>query len=170
MNERDDDSFEERLRAIADEISQAVERAAEKLDLNEVAERIGMSGERVRELTDLAGQWLTEQFQGAEGGSSGAGDDAGPRHEAGVARLAGPDPLDMPTAEQGRALSALDSGRWKVDPGTDELIQVGEGPAPSQPIGLVGELRARDWLAASGEVTLVGRDALRRWLAGAGPD
>jgi hypothetical protein len=28
---------------------------------------------------------------------------------------------------------------------------------------LVGELRARDWIAATGELTLVGRDALTRW-------
>ena len=31
-------------------------------------------------------------------------------------------------------------------------------------VGLVGELRARDWINAEGEVTLVGRNALRRWM------
>jgi len=40
----------------------------------------------------------------------------------------------------------------------------GEGPAPSEALGLVGELRARDWINADGEVTLVGRNALSRWL------
>ena len=84
-------------------------------------------------------------------------------------RREGPHPLDVPTEEQGLALSALDSGRWKVDPGTVELIPVGDGPTPGQPVGLVGELRARDWIAPSGEVTLVGRDALTRWLGQSKP-
>jgi hypothetical protein len=35
--------------------------------------------------------------------------------------------------------------------------------------GLVDELRARDWVAADGEVTLVGRHALSRWLDAANP-
>ena len=33
-------------------------------------------------------------------------------------------------------------------------------------IRLVGELRARDWIAANGEVTVVGREALKRWSEG----
>jgi hypothetical protein len=70
----------------------------------------------------------------------------------------------VPTEEQGLALSALESGRWKVAPGTNELSSDGEGPNPRDAVGLVGELRARDWIAAGGEITLVGRDALRRWL------
>jgi hypothetical protein len=69
----------------------------------------------------------------------------------------------VPSEQQGLALSALDSGRWRVEPGTNELISDGEGPSPSGRVGLVGELRARDWITASGEVTLLGRDALRRW-------
>ncbi len=48
-------------------------------------------------------------------------------------------------------------------------MPVAGGPGPSEPIGLVGELRARDWIAPSGELTLVGRDALKRWLARADP-
>jgi hypothetical protein len=71
----------------------------------------------------------------------------------------------MPTEDQGLALSALDSGRWKVDPGTEELVQIDEGPGPAHPIGLVGELRARDWIAPHGELTVVGHNALKRWLA-----
>src|SRR5450755_3214504 len=80
---------------------------------------------------------------------------------------AGPHRLDVPTDEQGRALSALSSGRWKVDPGTDDLIAIGETASPAFSVGLVGELRARDWIAATGELTLVGHDALRRWSQGA---
>lgn len=148
-----------------EEVGGSLERAVEQIDLGELAERLGISGERGSELADLARQWLSQQFGAAEAGWSPSAqharaqdDDSGPPRD-------GPHPLDVPTSAQGLALSALDSGRWKVDPGTDELIPVGDGPAPAQPIGLVGELRARDWIASSGEVTLVGRDALTRWLA-----
>ena len=62
----------------------------------------------------------------------------------------------MPTDEQGRALAALDSGRWTVEPGTSALSSHGDGPGPSDALGLVRELRVRDWIDADGEVTLVG--------------
>jgi hypothetical protein len=166
----DDDSLEAKLRAVMEELSGSLERAVDQFDLSEIADRIGLSSERGNELADLAKQWLSQQFAGSEPpwssgsppGHVGVGDSASPRH--------GPHPLDVPTPEQGLALSALDSGRWKVDPGTEELISVGSGPPPGQPIGLVGELRARDWIASSGEVTLVGRDALIRWLGRANRD
>ena len=80
-------------------------------------------------------------------------------------RGTGPHPLDLPTAAQGLALSALDSGRWTLEPGSHVLVTHGEGPGPEDAVGLVGELRARDWIDAQGEVTLVGHDALKRWLA-----
>jgi hypothetical protein len=164
-HEHDPDSFEERLKALAQEVGDQIERAAERIDLDDLADRIGMSGDRVREIADFAGQWLNWQFPAHETPREGratrqAGEPAdGPRDR----RLGGPHPLDIPTETQGLALSALDSGRWSVAPGSNELV-VKEGPGPSDPQGLVGELRARDWIAASGEVTLVGRDALRRWL------
>ena len=172
MSTPDDDSLEAKLRAAMQELSGSLEHAVEQFDLSEIAERIGISSERGNELADLAKQWLSQQFGGSEAGwgwSSApppdhvGGDDSPSLRE-------GPHPLDVPTSEQGLALSALDSGRWKVDPGTDELIPVGSGPSPNQPIGLVGELRARDWIASSGEVTLVGRAALTRWLGRATPD
>ncbi len=169
MSAPDDDSLEARLRAIAEEIGGSLERVVGQLDLDEIAERVGMSGERARELAELAGQWLSDQFQPPEGGSPPRQPPADAPSADRSSRLEGPHPLDVPTDEQGLALSALDSGRWKVDPGTEELIQVGGGPSPSQPVGLVGELRARDWIAASGEVTLVGREAVKRWLARAHP-
>jgi hypothetical protein len=84
-------------------------------------------------------------------------------------RSAGPHPLDLPTGEQGLALAALDSGRWTVEPGSNALATNGQGPGPSDAMGLVGELRARDWIAANGEVTLAGRNALTRWLDSANP-
>jgi hypothetical protein len=160
----DDDSFEAKLRVIAEQIGGSIERAVENLDLNEMAEQLGMSGERAKELADLAKRWLSTQIQGPVASlrdQPEADDRSSSRH--------GPHPLDMPTEEQGLALSALDSGRWKVDPGTEELVPIDTGPGPGQPIGLVGELRARDWIAPHGEVTLVGRDALKRWLARANP-
>lgn len=46
---------------------------------------------------------------------------------------------------------------------------MGEAAGPAFSVGVVGELRARDWIAATGELTLVGRDALRRWSRGADP-
>ena len=160
MGTPDDESLEAKLRAVAEEIGGSIERALESLDLNEMAERLGISGERAKELADLAGRWLSNQIQAPVASSRDqleAEDCGSPRD--------GPHPLDMPSEDQGLALSALDSGRWRVDPGTEELVPIDSGPGPRQPIGLVGELRARDWIAPHGEVTLVGRDALKRWLA-----
>jgi hypothetical protein len=82
-------------------------------------------------------------------------------------RGAAPHPLDLPTAEQGQALAALESGRWFVEPASNRLESRGDGPAPSDTLGLVLELRARDWIAADGELTLTGRHALTRWLESA---
>ena len=84
-------------------------------------------------------------------------------------RSAGPHPLDLPTDEQGIALAALESRRWMVEPGTDALTARGDGPGPSDALGIVRELRVRDWLGANGEITLVGRRALSRWLEAAIP-
>ncbi|MGO9792633.1 MAG: hypothetical protein ACLP8S_24900 [Solirubrobacteraceae bacterium] len=81
----------------------------------------------------------------------------------------GPHPLDLPSAAQGAGLAALDSGRWTVEPGSHALVAQDAGPVPDDAQGLVEELRARDWIAADGEVTLSGRHALTRWLAAAGP-
>ena len=85
-------------------------------------------------------------------------------------RHAGPHPLDLPNADQGLALAALDSGRWGVEPGTSALAVHGEGPGPSDALGLVRELRVRDWMTADGEITLAGRNALSRWLDAADRD
>ncbi|MDQ6822437.1 MAG: hypothetical protein M3076_19235 [Actinomycetota bacterium] len=169
MDDHDEESFEEKIRAIAGEVSKSVEHAAERIDLDEIAARIGMSGERVRELADLAGRWLTAQF--AEPAPEAEEATRPAQHEIREPRqrLSGPHPLDVPSADQGLALSALESGRWKVNPGSDELIAVGDGPNPSEPVGLAGELRARDWIAADGELTTMGRDALKRWSQNSEP-
>jgi len=160
------ESFEERLRALARNVGESVERVAGNVDADDVANRIGMAGDRVRDLTEFAGRWLKDLVQ-----DSGARNSSPVVARTGDRRLgpAGPDPRDLPTEEQGLALGALDSGRWKVEPGTDELISDGEGTNPSERVGLVSELRARDWISAGGEVTFLGRAALRRWQEGTAP-
>jgi hypothetical protein len=178
MDDPDYDSFEDKIRAIARDVAQQLERAAEQVDLDEIAERFGVSATSVRQFAEFAGEWLGERLSETMTGFQEPADpdapehehplgntfeESGPAHEPRPPRR-GPHPLDLPTAEQGLALSALESGRWRVEPGSNELISDGEGPDPLDSGRLVGELRARDWIAAGGEVTLVGRDALRRWL------
>ncbi len=165
----DNESFEDRVRAIAREVSRSVERLA-AMDMDEVARTIGVDAERARGLADTAGRWFSAYaetfrsdgpFEDVDFGPPAAQDDA--------PRGAGPHPLDIPTAGQGLALSALDSGRWTVEPGSNLLVAHGEGPAPEDAVGVVGELRARDWIDANGDVTLVGHSALGRWLEASKP-
>jgi hypothetical protein len=157
-------SFEDVARALADEVSRAVERLSE-IDLDEIARAASAEGERARQWIDELGQWLREQGVASEHRPAAA-DRSAPGHAAGddPLRHAGPHPLDLPTADQGLALAALDSGRWRVEPGTSALAVHGDGPGPSDALGLVRELRVRDWMTAEGQITLAGRDALRRWL------
>ena len=169
------DSFEDRLRAIADQISQSVRRMSE-VDLDEFGERYGIDAERARAFADAASQWLSH---GMSSGEPLFGQDrhddpdsaVSARLDAHVAQGAGPGqpnrpgphPLDLPTGRQGLALSALDSGRWTVGPGSNQLVGTGEGTPPPDAADLVSELRARDWITADGALTLVGRHALGRW-------
>ena len=177
------DSFEERLRALAEDFGRSMQRASEG-DLDELAERFGLDVERVRGFADAAGQWLNEHLAGADAFfESGHHDEPG--REASAERSdpgadsaretaprpqhtgSGPHPLDMPTDEQGVALSALDSGRWDVGAGSNQLTGTGDGKSPAEASDLVGELRARDWITADGTLTLVGRRALARWAGSA---
>jgi hypothetical protein len=174
----DNDSFENRLKALADQLA----RSLSDTDVDEVAERFGVDPDRVRGVTGAVERWLNDRGSGAEplfgdrGGNwqaetpRGAGNDPSSVHEPTRGpdpepRGAGPHPLDLATETQGRALSALDSGRWTVRPGSSELALHGPGPAPAGGVAsdLVNELRARDWITADGTVTLVGRQALLRW-------
>jgi hypothetical protein len=167
MSEQDDESFEKRVRAMATELSRSVERAVKSIDLDGIARQVEMGGERIRELADSTGRWISDLLSDPEAhhATRPRGSEP-PETAARTPRVAGPHPLDVPSEEQGRALSALDSGRWKVEPGTDVLVAGGEEESPTDPGGLVGELRARDWIAANGEVTLLGREALKRWSEG----
>jgi hypothetical protein len=165
MSEEDpnDETFEARVRRIAEQVSRSFEHLDE-LDLDELAQTAGIDVDRAKELFDTAGQWLNSHAENLVGEASvwfgGLGGAATGRD---AERGSGPHPLDLPTAAQGLALSALDSGRWTVEPGSHRLETHG-GPEPGDAMGLVGELRARDWIGSGGEVTLVGRNALKRWL------
>ena len=180
----DFDNFEERLRAMADEISRSVQRMSE-MDLDALAESYGVDADRARSFADAASRWLSDRLSGGEPFFAQtprpSEDPAGPARpeppsaggdEPGTSRRSappkpGPHPLDLPTGEQGMALSALDSGRWTVRPGSNQLSGTEVGLPPSGTADLVGELRARDWITADGTLTLVGRHALTRWFRSA---
>jgi hypothetical protein len=148
-DEQDGRSFEDLARAIADEVNRTVERLS-TIDLDDITRAANEEAERVRGwIEDLARSLMQ------------TGDATMPRDEAPVP-YAGPHPLAMPTDEQGVALAALESGRWKIESGT---LTVHDGPGPSDPLGLLRELRVSDWLTADGELTLTGRKALARWLS-----
>ena len=169
--DRDGEGFEARLRWLAQQLSESVEHL-EEIDLDPIARLTGLDVDRARELLRDAGEWLNGQADEVvnEGVLRLGGlFDAISRGGATPAPGTGPHPLALPTPGQGLALSALESGRWTVEPGSHELRTHGEGPAPEDAVGLVGELRARDWINADGEVTLVGHNALKRWMdSGAG--
>jgi hypothetical protein len=169
------DSFEDRLRAVADQISRSVRRLTE-VD-SEFAERYGIDEERARAFFDAAGQWLSDHVSTGEplfgqhehddpDSAASAGFDVQEVQDDGSGsppKRPGPHPLDLPTGRQGLALSALDSGRWTVQPGSNQLVGTREGRPPSDAVDLVSELRARDWITAEGALTLIGRHALGRW-------
>jgi hypothetical protein len=157
------ESFEEKIRSIAREFSRSIERVVQG-DLQEIADAIGVDPARANEWVETAVGWVRAHAEGlseeaAVWGTELTGQTSDPHRP----RRTGPHPMDLPTGDQGLALAALDSGRWRVGPGSHVIAVTGEGPGPSDS-GLVGELRARDWISADGEVTLVGRHALSRWL------
>jgi hypothetical protein len=176
------DSFEDRMRALADQISRSMQRIAD-VDLERLAEDYGVDVDRARNVANAAGQWFSERLSNGEplfGEAQGHDPevvDQGPaaNFEQQVVQGAvpgqrsahpGPHPLDLPTGRQGLALSALDSGRWTVRPGSNQLAGTGEGPPPPEApdaSDLVSDLRARDWITTDGTLTLVGRHALARW-------
>jgi hypothetical protein len=172
MTEHDPDreSFEETLRAIADELGRKLESSIDNFDSDKIAESFGVDPTVAREWVDTTSSWLRGFADniGAEVarrvGEQGAPERARPASEAELFEGAVPHPLDVPTEEQALALAGLDSGRWTVEPGSNTLTAKGDGPGPSDALGIVRELRVRDWIAADGELTLVGRNALSRWL------
>src|SRR5688572_21020485 len=121
-------SFEDIARALADEVNRAVERLS-AIDLDDVARAANEEADRARLWFEELARSLTQ-----------TGDPAPDPGDA-PARHAGPHPLAMPSAEQGVALAALESGRWRIESGT---LTVRDGAGPSDPLGLVRELRVSD--------------------------
>ena len=163
-----DDRFEARLRAIAQQLS----RSISDVDLDEVADRLGVDPDRVRGAAGAVEDWLNDRASTVEPlFSTGPGQPheyaapSGLGQAGAPPRTEGPHPLDLPTDHQGRALSALASGRWTVRPGSGRLSSAEPAVGPPAPADedLAGELRARDWITADGAVTLVGGQALLRW-------
>ena len=147
-DEPDGRSFEDVARALADEVNRVVERLS-AIDVDEI-------GRAANEEADRARRWIEELMRSmTQSGDAAPGPEDAPVHHA------APHPLAMPTDEQGVALAALESGRWKIESGT---FTVHDGPGPSDPLGLLRELRVSDWVTADGELTLTGRKALARWL------
>jgi hypothetical protein len=172
MSDEDPDrpSFEDMARTLADEMRRALERVSE-IDLDQLARTAGDEAERAREwFEDFARQW-GERASWSAGDARRDEPAPAPADPAAADPLghAGPSPLDLPTGEQGLALAALDSGRWRLEPGTSAFVVFGEGPAPRDALGLVRELRVHDWMTADGDITLAGRHALKRWLEGSDP-
>ena len=164
-NDPNGESFEDRLRSMAEELGRYIERSVEDVDLDEFANSFGIDPFAARGWVETAGSWLRAQTENL--GEEFAHRVVDPRRRiTPVDPLEGaaPHPLDLPTSEQGLALAALDSGRWTVEPGTDALAASGQGPGPDNALGVVRELRARDWIGLDGELTLAGRHALSRWL------
>jgi hypothetical protein len=120
-----DDSFEDRMKAIADQIAKSLTS-----DIDEVAQRLGVDPDRAREVASNLQRWLSARLSDHE---PRVGDQS---HVPATAQRtapttpfgAGPHPLDLPTPEQGIALSALDSGRFTVRPGSSELAATGADP------------------------------------------
>jgi hypothetical protein len=154
----DYENFEEILRSMAEGFGDSFQRKLDDLDIDRFSSSLGVDADQAREWVDGAASWMRTQFDARAVGVPS------PVHREDPLRHAEPHTLDLPSNEQGAALAALDSGRWVVEPGSNKLASRGDGPSPRDALGLVRELRARDWVATDGEVTLAGRHALSRWL------
>lgn len=169
-NDAGDENFEETLRSIAAEIGRYIERTIDNVDVEELADSIGVDPSTAREWFESAGGWLSSHTETVGDQLARSANPAKRSKPGGTVTPvdplggAGPHPLDLPTDEQGLALAALDSGRWIIEPGADTLSARGDGPGPSDALGIVRELRVRDWITADGKLTLAGRHALGRWL------
>jgi len=172
----DRDNLAETFRSIAREVGESIERLAAQADVDDFAGYVGVDPERAREWVENTASWLGSQLEqfGEEMASRAErpqpqSERSQPAAEEDPLRGAAPHPLDLPTEEQGIALAALESGRWTVEPGSYRLIgDLDSGPR-GDALGIVQELRARDWITAEGRLTLAGERALGRWLDAPSP-
>lgn len=173
--ESDHEGLGEMLRSIAREVGESIERLAGQADVDEFAGYVGIDPARAREWVESTASWLGSQLehlgdemaeraeQPPRAADPQARPEARPADEDPL-RGAAPHPLDLPTEEQGVALAALESGRWTVEPGSHRLVGEADSHPHGDALGLVRELRARDWITTDGRLTLAGRRALGRWL------
>lgn len=160
-------NWEQALRMIANEVTRAGERLSrgDLGDLERIARATGIDPERTRGVADDAGRWLRDQFAPQATDAPAAAEPTAARPASAPVDLGSPSPLDLPTQAQGRALAAIDSGRWTVEPGTVTLAtQTGKGAHPQDPQVLGLELHVRDWVDEDGDLTVAGVHALQRWL------
>ena len=129
----------------------------ERVDLDDVADTIGVDPSSAREWAENLGGWLRGQAEnlGEEVANRATPACPEPRVQrtpsaapkpTGTDPLssAQPNPLDVPSHEQGLALTALDSGRWTVEAGN----------VASPPRVRVRARRTRsDWSGSSGSAT-----------------
>jgi hypothetical protein len=175
-DEHDRENLGETLRSIAREVGESIERLAGQADVDEFAGYVGVDPQRAREWVESTASWLGAQLEHL-GDEMATRAEQAPEHgrqyearrethpaDEDPLRGAAPHPLDMPTDEQGLALAALESGRWTVEPGSHRLVGDADSGPHGDALGLVRELRARDWITADGRLTLAGRRALGRWL------
>ena len=166
-------SIADTVRSVAREVGDSIERMLEQVEVDEQSRSFGIDPDRAREWAETAGHWLRTRLEeaGDELATRLAGQQTGShpqQPDQDPLKGAAPSPLDLPSKEQGLSLAAIDSGRWTVEPGTETLASYGDGPGPKNALGLVRELRVRDWITADGQLTLAGRRALSRWLEASG--
>jgi hypothetical protein len=131
-----------RRASVAEEVTRAVERLSE-IDVEEIARRANAEAERARRWIDELGRMLREHpttggvapFAARPPWEPAAGPADRPSPTPAPADDPLPNaavrPLDLPTADRGLALAALDSGRWRLEPGMSALAVHGEGPGPA---------------------------------------
>ncbi|MFA4928078.1 MAG: hypothetical protein WC558_06145 [Patulibacter sp.] len=170
-------------------------------DLEDLARASGIDAEPIKQFAEEAGEWLRDQISAATQSGSDvepmpAADPSDPRDATtppaatpsaakpttpaapttedvvSSPRAHGlPHPLDLPTEQQARALAALESGRWTVEPGTVVLVTtLNRGPGPEDAHALGMELHVRDWVDIDGDLTFTGELALARWARAAEAD
>jgi hypothetical protein len=165
-------SIADTVRSVAREVGDSIERMLEQVEFDDPSHSFGVDPDRAREWAESAGHWLRSRLESAGDELAhrlaGRAPEGRDQPDQDPLKGAAPSPLDLASKEQGLALAAIDSGRWTVEPGTETLASHGDGPGPKNALGLVRELRVRDWITADGQLTLAGRRALSRWLEASG--